>query len=418
MTEAVSTVPPEVVSVRRLLRGRFGWFFAGRTVDLAGSSMTTTALALAVLQVSGRAGDLGVVLAANLVPTLVFVLMGGAVADRMSRRTLLISANVASGVLMAAMAALLLTDRYSLVYVALLSFGTGIVGAFTSPALRGIVPELVERGSLQRANALLATSRYSARILGPVLASVLVAGAGGGWALAADALSFWLAALAFTRIPGASRPPAAGQSLWRDLLDGWSVFRSLRWVVVMTVGFALGNAFNVGPLNVLGPQVVSGRDGAMGWGLVQAARAAGLLVMSLVAVKVVIRRPLRDGRLWGVLAALPLLALGLSGRAWVVALAAFTGGLGFSLAAITWESTLQTSVPQESLSRVTAYDDLLSYLSIPVSQLAAAPLAGVYGAREICTACGIGYVVACLFPLLNRYVRTQRSDSAAAGPGG
>src|SRR4051812_27757522 len=70
--------------VRQLLRGRFGWFFLGRTVDLAGSSMTTVALALAVLQASGRAGDLGVVLAANMVPTLVLLLVGGAVADRMS----------------------------------------------------------------------------------------------------------------------------------------------------------------------------------------------------------------------------------------------------------------------------------------------------------------------------------------------
>jgi MFS family permease len=390
-----------------LLTGRFGWFFAGRSVDLAGSSMTATALSLAVLQASGRAGDLGIVLAANLVPTIVLVLMGGAVADRMSRRTLLISANLASGALMATLAAILLSHRYSLAYAALLSFGTGVVGAFTSPALRGIVPELVERDSLQRANALLATSQNSARVLGPVLASILVSTVGGGWALAVDALSFWLAALTFTRIPGATRPPAVKQSLWHDLLDGWSVFRSLRWVVVMTVGFALGNAFNVGPLNVLGPQVVAGRDGAMGWGLVQAARAAGLLAMSLVAVKMVLRRPLRDGRIWGALAALPLMALGLSGRAWVVAPAAFIGGLGFSLAAITWESTLQKSVPPESLSRVTAYDDLLSYLSIPVSQLTVGPLAGIYGPRGLCTICGIGYIAACLFPLLNRHVRTQ-----------
>ena len=220
---------------------------------------------------------------------------------------------------MAALAALLLAHRYSLTYVALLSFGTGVVGAFTSPALRGIVPELVERDGLQRANALLATSQNSARILGPVLASVLVSTVGGGWAVAVDALSFWLAALAFTRIPGATRPPAARQPLWRDLLDGWSVFSSLRWVVVMTVGFALGNAFNVGPLNVLGPQVIAGHDGATGWVFVQAARAAGLLAMSLVAVRMVLRRPLRDGRIWGTLSALPLLALGLSGRAWVVA---------------------------------------------------------------------------------------------------
>lgn len=395
--------------LKSLITGRFAWFFAGRTVDLAGSSMTTVALSLAVLQASGRATDLGVVLAANMVPHLVLLVVGGTVADRMSRRTVLILANLVSGALMAGMAALLIADAYSLPGIALLAFGNGAVAAFTSPALRGIVPELVSRRDLQRANAVLASSRNTVRILGPVIASLLVATAGGGWALAADALTFWLAALAFTRIPGASRPPASGRPLWRDLADGWSVYTSMRWVVVMTVSFALINAFNVGPWNVLGPQVVTGRDGALGWGGVQAVRAAGLLVMSVVAVKLVFRRPLRDGRIWGVLAGLPLLALGLSGSAWVVAVAAFIGGLGFSVAAITSESALQASIPVETLSRVTAYDDLLSFLAIPLSQLLAGPLAHARGAKEICTICGVGYMVSCLFPLLNKQVRTLES---------
>lgn len=371
--------------------------------------MTTVALALAVLQESGRASDLGIVLAADMIPTLVLLLVGGAVADRMSRRVLLISTNIASGSLMAAMAATLITNTYSLLLIASLAFVNGVVGAFSSPALRGIVPELVEQHDLQRVNALLSSIQNTVRILGPALASILVTTIGGGWALAVDAITFVLAALAFTRIPGATRPPAAGQPLWRDLVDGWSVFRSLHWIVVMAISFALINAFNVGPWNVLGPQVVSDEDGAVGWGAVQSIRAVGLLVMSIVAVKIVLRRPLRDGRIWGTLAGLPLLALGLSGEAWVVAVAAFIGGLGFSVAAITWESTLQASVPQESLSRVAAYDDLLSFLAIPLSQIAVGPLSQAYGAREICIICGIAYMAACLFPLLNKQVRNLRS---------
>jgi hypothetical protein len=271
------------------------------------------------------------------------------------------------------------------------------------------VPELVGRQDLQRANALLASSQNTVRILGPMIASVLVATAGGGWALAADAASYLLAAAAFTRIPGASRPPAANRPLRRDLVDGWSVFRSMRWVVVMTISFAFLNAVNVGPWNVLGPQVVSGNDGAVGWGTVQTVRAIGLLLTSVVAVKIVLRRPLRDGRIWGTLAGLPLLAIGLSGDAWIVAGAAFAGGLGITIAAITWESTLQAAVPNESLSRVTAYDDLLSYLAIPLSQLAVGPLAATYGAKEVSTACGIAFIVICLSPLLSREVRDLRT---------
>lgn len=395
--------------MKHLLRGRFGWFFAGRTVDLAGSSMTTVALALAVLQASGRVADLGVVLAANMIPTLVLLLVGGAVADRVRRRTVLIVTNLSTAVVMAVMAVVLITDRYDLVVIACLALVSGAVSAFSQPALRGIVPELVERHDLQRANALLAGSQNTVRILGPMMASVLVATVGGGWALAADAASYLLAAAAFTRIPGASRPPSAGRPLWRDLVEGWSVFRSMRWVVVMTISFAIVNAFNVGPWNVLGPQVVSGNDGAVGWGTVQTVRAVGLLLMSVAAVRIVLRRPLRDGRIWGTLAGLPLLAIGMSGDAWVVAAAAFFGGLGFTVAAITWESTLQAAVQEESLSRVASYDDLLSYLAIPLSQLAVGPLAASYGANEVSIACGVAVIVVSLLPLLSREVRNLRT---------
>lgn len=407
----MADIPGEGVptSVRRLLTGRFGWFFAGRTVDLAGSSMTTLALALAVLQASGRSGDLGVVLAANMIPTLVLLLVGGAVADRASRRSLLILANVASAATMAAMATTLIAGRYQLIVMAGLSLINGAVNAFTSPALRGIVPELVERQDLQRANALLASTQNAVRILAPMLAGVVVATAGGGWALALDALSYVLAGLAFTRLPRGIRPPPSGQGLWRDLVEGWSVFRSMRWVALMTVSFALINAFNVGPWNVLGPTVVSQHGGALGWAAVLSARAGGLLVASVVATRIVLNRPLRDGRIWGTLAGLPLLAIGLSGQAWVVALAAFVAGLGFAVAAITWETALQRSVPIGALSRVSAYDDLLSYLAIPVSQLAAGPLAQSYGARQVSLVCGLGYVAACLLPLASHDVRHLRS---------
>jgi MFS family permease len=394
--------------MKHLVRGRFGWFFLGRTVDLAGSSMTTVALALAVLDASGRMTDLGVVLAATMVPTLVLLLVGGAVADRVRRRTVLIVTNLATAAVMAVLAAVLVTGHYDLVVVAGLAFVSGAVSAFSQPALRGIVPELVARRDLQRANALLASSQNTVRILGPMIASVLVATVGGGWALAADAATYLLAAAAFTRIPAASRPPSATRPLWRDLADGWSVFRSMRWVVVMTVSFALVNAFTVGPWNVLGPQVVSSADGAVGWGTVQTVRAVGLLLMSVIAVRLVLRRPLRDGRLWGTLAGLPLLAVGLSGDTWVVAAAAFVGGLGFTVAAVTWESALQAAVPEESLSRVAAYDDLLSYLAIPLSQLAVGPLAATYGAKEVSVVCGVAYVVVCALPLLSREVRDLR----------
>ncbi|MDI6103747.1 MFS transporter [Actinoplanes sp. NEAU-A12] len=400
MTTTSSPTP-----VRVLLRGRFGWFFAGRTIDLFGSSMTTVALSLAVLQTSGNATDLGIVLAANMLPMLVLLLAGGVLADRFSRRLLLIAANLVSGAAIAAVAVILLTGRYHLGTVAALSLLTGAVGAFAAPALRGIVPELVADDDLQRANALLSGSGHAVRIIAPTVAALLTATAGGGWALAVDACTYLVAALLFRRLPAGSRTPAATRALPDGLAAGWRVFRSLRWVVLTSLSFAVINAVNVGPWNILGPLLVTDHDGALGWGAVLSIRAAGLLLMSVLAVRLVLRRPLRTGRLLGVLPALPLLALGLSGDMWIVAVAAFVGGLGFTVSAITWDTALQSRVPREALSRVSAFDDLFSYAAIPLSQLAAGPLAAAIGAHRLALLCGLVYAVAALAPLASREVR-------------
>ncbi|HWS35713.1 MAG TPA: MFS transporter [Actinoplanes sp.] len=392
-------------SVRHLLRGHFGWFLTGRTVDMFGSSMTTVALSLAVLQASGRAVDLGIVLAATMVPMLVLMLAGGVLADRMSRRLLLIAANTVSAAAIGAVAILLLTGGYRLPLIAVLSLVSGAAGAFASPALRGIVPELVADADLPRANALLAGSGHAVRIIAPTVAGLLTATAGGGWALVVDAGSYLLAALFFLRLPGGSRLPASAPGIGRELLDGWRVFRSMHWVVLTSVSFAVINAVNVGPWNILGPMLVTGQSGPLGWGAVLSVRAAGLLLMSVVAVRLVLSNPLRTGRLFGVLSALPLLALGFTGEPWIVAAAAFIGGLGFTVSAVTWDTALQTRVPREALSRVSAFDDLFSYLAIPLSQLATGPLAATFGAGRVALLCGVTYLVAALVPLFSSQVR-------------
>jgi hypothetical protein len=189
-------------------------------------------------------------------------------------------------------------------------------------------------------------------------------------------------------------------------------------VALTSASFALVNAVNVGPWNILGPMIVSGRDGAIGWGAVLSVRAAGLLLASALAVRLVLRRPLRTGRIAGALSALPLLALGLDGRAVVVAAAAFAGGIGFTISGITWDTALQARVPREALSRVAAYDDLFSFIAIPLSQLATGPLAAAVGAARLAVACGVTYVVAALLPLLSREVRAPEPRSRPGTPDG
>ena len=404
---------PVAVPFRALMSGPFGWFFVGRSIDMAGTAMAPVALALAILGVTHSPTDLGVVLAAQMVPYLIVVVLGGVVADRVNRRNLLIVANTGLALTQGAIATVLLTGHYSLGLVAGISFASGVLAAFTSPALRGIVPELVPPERTQQANAALASSRNATRILGPTLAAILVAGIGGGWAIAADAASYSLAAIVFTRIGTAGRPPLQPAHLIRDLRDGWYAFTSRRWVVVMTLTGMLLNAINVGPWNVLGPLLVSKHSGAGAWGAIVSVRAGGLLLMSVLMYRIRARHPLRMGRAWGTLSALPLLLLGLTSSIWWLAIAAFAGGIGFTMADITWDTSLQQHVPPEVLARVASYDDLLSY--VPFSQILVGPLASHFGPAPVATACGLTYAITSLAPLTQHEVRHLEATSIIDG---
>jgi MFS family permease len=383
----------------------FRLFFAGRLVSLLGSAMTPVALAFAVLDAAGRPTDLGVVLACQIVPQLVLLLIGGVAADRFPRRAVLLGSHLAAGVTQAAVATVIITGHYHLALVAALAAGNGAAEAFASPALRGIVPELVPPDATQRANATLAAARNASRIAGPTVSGLLVVTVGAGWSIALDSASFFLAAALLSRLRLGALPARPAPHLGRDLREGWQAFRSLPWVAATAVSFGVLNLVNVGPWNILGPELTKARSGEAAWGVVLSVRAAGLLLMSVLLYRLTFRHPLRAGSLLGLVAALPLFALGLGASLPVLLAAVFVGALGFTVTDITWDTTLQTHVPRETLSRVASIDDLISYAAIPLGQLLTGPAAGLIGARRVALIAGIGYAASKLAPLALRPVR-------------
>ncbi|MGI8417857.1 MAG: MFS transporter [Nakamurella sp.] len=389
-----------------LRRPVFAWFFAGRLTSLLGSSMAPVALAFAVLDASNRADDLGLVLAANLVPHLLLLVVGGATADRFPRRTVLVAANLGSALTQGAVAAILLTGSYSLPLIAGLEFGNGVLAAFTTPALRGVVPELVDASQLQQANALLGSTRNATKIIGPTVSGVLVAAVGSGSAIAFDAATYAVAAVRLLRLGGGKNAPAQRIPLLRDIRQGWSYFRSVRWLWPVSLTFFVVNLVQTGPWQILGPDIVSRHGGPRGWGLVLSARAVGLLVMSAGMYRLVVRYYLRITIAASVVAAVPLLGLGLGLSTPYLIVAAIIGGVGSSASAISWDTAVQGHIPRDKLSRVASLDDLLSYAAIPLGQLAAGPLAGVFGARPVCLVSALVWTAATVVPLLNRSVRS------------
>jgi MFS family permease len=400
------TTGADTAAVAHPLRDpQFRWFFAGRLVSLTGSSMVWVALTFAVLEASDSTTDLSIVVASYTIPLTLFQLVGGAAADRFSRSAVLVASHLGSALAQSATAVLLLTGHYSLGALAALAVLNGTSQALGQPALVGIVPELIDRPLIQRANALLGATRDATKVLGPAMAGLVVVGAGGGWAVAVDAASYLIAAVCLARLRLPAPVRAAGASMLRDLRDGWSVFCSLSWVWTASVAFGLINFLQAGAWGVLGPVIAEDTIGPGAWGLVLSANAAGFLVSSVVMYRLTFRRLLFVGHVFAVLGALPLVLLGLGGAVPVLVAGAFLAGIALGVYGIAYETSLQEHVPGTSLSRVAAIDNLGSLVPVPLGQLAVIPIAAAFGDARVVLAAGIVYAVVAAAVLAVRSIR-------------
>ncbi|WP_344658692.1 MFS transporter [Catenulispora subtropica] len=393
----------------------FRRFFLARSVSVVGSAVTPVALAFSVLQLTGSARDLSFVVTAALVPNIALLLIGGGVADRVGQAALLRLTHFGSGLSQGAIAFCLFTKQ-PVGYLIALAFVNGVLGAFTGPALSGIVPQLVAPEGLQKANSLLASVGNAAKVVGPTVAGVLVATVGGGWALAADSASFFLAAAVLSLIPVQDRRRKSTSRLFTDLREGWTFFRSTSWLWSVTAAFTVVNLVQMGAWQLLGPVLAKEGFGAGGWGAILSCRAAGALVMSVLMIRLTPRRPLFTGQLAMMLAALPLMLLGLDANVVVIAAAAFVAGLAVGFADVCWDTSLHTYVPNEMMSRAVSYDQFGSYCAIPVGQLSVIPLASAFGARHVAFAAGVIFLVSMAAPLALGPVRRLGTADGPALP--
>jgi MFS family permease len=405
-------------SLGALAEPQFRLYFIGRTVSMLGAAISPVALAFAVLHLTGSASDLGIVFAARTIPSVLFLLVGGVLADRLPRHHVMVVSSVFQGLSQAVLAVLLLTGSAEIWHIVALAAVHGAAGAFFMPASQGIVPQVVSRSRLQEANALLRLSRNATSVGGAALGGILVATVGAGWAIGIDAASFGISALVLLRlaIPAALRIEAP--NFWRELHEGWRQFSSRTWVWVIVLAFGFINAFWTASYLVLGP-VIAERDlgGAASWGFILSAASAGFFLGAVVSLRVRPRYPMRAGMLgiFGMVPTLVLLAVG--APTVVIALAAAVGGFGIEIFGVQWETALQQHVPNEALARVSAYDGLGSIVLMPIGYAVVGPVSETYGAEATLWGSAVFLVVLTALTLVSRDVRNlPRLDEVSAAP--
>jgi predicted MFS family arabinose efflux permease len=257
----------------------------------------------------------------------------------------------------------------------------GAATAFFNPASTAIVPQVVPAGRLQEANALINFSRWAGMVAGPVLAGVLLALGSSGFALAVDAATFAVSAACLWRM-GASGLgiETRGEPILRELRHGWRQFSGRDWLVAIVLSAAVSNAIFTSAFLVLGPTVaLESLGGSSAWALIAGLFGVGGLVGGLVAISVRPRRPLLMGQGTLVLLPLPLMLLAIPAHAVAIAIAALIAGATLSFATILYETVAARAIPQESLSRVMAYDWFGSLALAPVGLALVGPLSAAIG---------------------------------------
>lgn len=354
----------------------------GRTSSLIGDGIALVALAFAILDVTGSASDVGIVLAARSTLLIALVLVGGVIADRISPRLAMLGADLVRTVSTGLIAALLLSGVAEIWELALLYAIDGAATAFFNPASNAIVPQIVPVGRLQEANALLNFSGWGGKMVGPALAGVLLALGSPGFALAVDAITFAVSAVCLWRLRApALREKNRGEPFLRELQYGWRQFASRDWLVAVVSSAAISNAILTSAFLVLGPTVAhESLGGSSAWALIAALLGVGGLLGGFVAISIrPPRRPLLVGQGFMVLLPLPVALLAIPSRATTIALGALIAGATISLAAILYETAVAHEVPQGSLSRVMAYDWFGSLALEPLGLALVGPLSAAIG---------------------------------------
>lgn len=347
-----------------------------RLISNIGNGMAPIAIAFGVLALpDGSPTGLSIVLAAQAIPLIIFLPIGGVIADRVGRPRMIAICDMSIFLVVGAMGILFLTGAATVPLLAGLGVLAGILNGLWYPAFPGLIADVVPDEHLQPANAYLSVAANAGYIVGTAIGGILVTLVGPGWAIVIDALSFLIAGALVYTFRSMSRPHDSGESPIRDLIDGWKVFISYRWVVAVVLAFSLVIMVLRGSEEVLGPVLANeAYGGPAGWAFVLGAMAVGLLLGAVIASRIRVERPIAFGMLVCLMLPAWLLSLAFEAPIVVVMLGAFMWGMAIEIMQVFWLTALQLNVPSESLSRVSAYDAFGSLMFGPIGLALAGPL--------------------------------------------
>jgi DHA3 family macrolide efflux protein-like MFS transporter len=375
-----------------------------------GTMLAVIALTVDVYERTGSGAWVSALLIADFLPTIAIGLLLGPLIDRLSRRALMIGADLARLVVFAALP--FAANAGTIVALALV---VGVANGFFNPAAQAALPNLVRANELARANSLYQSSSNVTWLIGPLAGGALLAISGTDLAYGINAATFAVSALFIARIPAPSfaSEQAVSKGHWRDLAEGFALVRRSRALLAVTVAWTLatfGNAaINVAEVFFVRESLDAGN---VELGLMMGAAGLGLVLGSIVVGSLLEQRPIAP--VYAV--SLLLMAVGFGGAAispsvWVALPLVAVSGLGNGGAVVCNPLLVQVGAPDRLRGRAFTVVMSITYVAFAAAMVAAGALTDALGPRVLWgAAAGICAVAAVAGALLARGIRAVPRD--------
>ncbi len=381
----------------------FRLLFTGQAVSLIGDAAFVTALGWKTFTLAGSA-KLGVVLVCQAVGVLTTLLVGGALADRLSRRRLMIASDLTRSVAVGALSGVDATGHLSFSLLVVFATLVGLGNGFFYPAFGGMVPLVVEQPSIASANSLIGLARWSSILVGPAFAGFLYRPVGSATVFAADAGSFLVSALLVYLTRPRVIEAAESEGTLREIVSGARYVAHVPWLWVTIVLFGVVLMLQLAPQQVLMPKLVTTQwhRGIGAYALLTTLMGLGTVIGTLLFGQLQPRR--RRGVISYVFWVVNSAALvGIALAPWyelaggLMVLRGFCVGFGVAI----WETMMMELVPDHLLSRVVSLDYFGSFGLMPVGLALAAAISGL-ASPGILIAAGAGANAVMLAVVLTR----------------
>jgi len=389
--------------------------FLARFISNYGNGMGPIALAFGILGLpNGSANLLGLTLGITTVLFLIMAPFGGVIADKYGRARMVGLTDMAAGLILFVQVAYFTTGNVPIAVLLIVNGCFGILWGIFWPAFSGVIPAVLPEAGLQKGNALNSLVTNSGMISGAASAGFLIDTFGVSVTLGIDAASFFISGiLIFTFRHLTPRAQHSENAMIDDLRHGWQVFLSFRWIVIIVAAFSFIVMCWAAAENVLGPLIALEHfNGAKSWSYVITAESIGLVVGSLIAIKVKPKYPMRFLMLSSFPITFYIAALAKPQSLAVIAVGAFLFGITLDLWGTLWSTALQRKVPRDSLSRVSSFDAMGSLMFRPIGLAIAAPLSTLLGIENFIYILAAVTVVAIVLPLFSSEVRNMRYEES------